>query len=314
MSTASQSAAPQPIVPGRAVRQPHHQPNRRVDRANGRVPPTASFGRRQCRACGADTARRRIAPHPDGRAPGAGRGAPIALGLALAGQSIARRTAGAALVPLLLQVAARKKCRVFFLGGTPVSSAACAKLRARHPGLIIAGSDSPPQAHLLEMDHEEICRRVQQASPDLLFVSFGSPKEEKWIAMHYRSLGVPIAVGVGATMEGGGAAFLEPRGARPGRLQPGHRPAMGADTTEASPRAPRRGHAAGGPAPQPLAADRDARDWTARRRGAGGRRAKRPWRTRAIACWTCPASFILTAPAPGCCWLCGSGRGCPIAR
>ncbi|MDB6130932.1 MAG: anti-sigma-factor antagonist and glycosyl transferase, partial [Verrucomicrobiales bacterium] len=39
------------------------------------------------------------------------------------------------------------------------------------------------------------------AEPDLLFVSFGCPKQEKWIAMHYRKLGVPVCVGVGATID-----------------------------------------------------------------------------------------------------------------
>ena len=51
------------------------------------------------------------------------------------------------------------------------------------------------------MDHEEIKRRITDAAPDLLFVSFGCPKQEKWIAMHYRSLGVPVAAGVGATID-----------------------------------------------------------------------------------------------------------------
>jgi N-acetylglucosaminyldiphosphoundecaprenol N-acetyl-beta-D-mannosaminyltransferase len=35
----------------------------------------------------------------------------------------------------------------------------------------------------------------------VLFVCFGCPKQEKWIAMHYRSLGVPLAAGVGGTMD-----------------------------------------------------------------------------------------------------------------
>jgi N-acetylglucosaminyldiphosphoundecaprenol N-acetyl-beta-D-mannosaminyltransferase len=39
------------------------------------------------------------------------------------------------------------------------------------------------------------------AQPDLLFVGFGCPKQEKWINMHYRSLGVPVSVGVGGTID-----------------------------------------------------------------------------------------------------------------
>jgi anti-anti-sigma factor len=51
------------------------------------------------------------------------------------------------------------------------------------------------------MNHAEIGRRIKKAKPDLLFVSFGCPKQEKWISMHYRSLGVPVCVGVGGTID-----------------------------------------------------------------------------------------------------------------
>jgi N-acetylglucosaminyldiphosphoundecaprenol N-acetyl-beta-D-mannosaminyltransferase len=112
------------------------------------------------------------------------------------------RIAGADLVPLLLRVAAEKGYRVFFLGATPDSVArAVENLTNRHPNLVIAGYYSPPFNKLLEMDHEEIERRILKAKPDLLFVSLGCPKQEKWIAMHYRSLGVPVSAGVGATID-----------------------------------------------------------------------------------------------------------------
>src|SRR5207237_3326363 len=78
---------------------------------------------------------------------------------------------------------------------------AVARLKARHPALNLVGNYSPPFKPLLEMDHQEIKRRIHAARPDLLFVSFGCPKQEKWIAMHYRSLGVPVTAGVGATID-----------------------------------------------------------------------------------------------------------------
>ncbi len=118
------------------------------------------------------------------------------------GNPLPERVAGADLVPLLIQVAAERDYRVFFLGASPESaSQAMANLRRQFPRLKIAGNYSPPYKPLLEMDHDEIKRRIQEASPDLLFVSFGCPKQEKWMAMHYRSLGVPVIVGVGATID-----------------------------------------------------------------------------------------------------------------
>jgi N-acetylglucosaminyldiphosphoundecaprenol N-acetyl-beta-D-mannosaminyltransferase len=51
------------------------------------------------------------------------------------------------------------------------------------------------------MDHEDIAQRILAARPDLLLVAFGCPKAEKWIAMNYQSLGVPVTIGVGATID-----------------------------------------------------------------------------------------------------------------
>ncbi len=129
-------------------------------------------------------------------------GTPLLWASRLLGNPLPERVAGADLVPLLIQVASERKYRLFFLGATPESSqAAVDNLKRHYPGVVIAGHYSPPFGKLLEMDHEEIKRRIESARPDLLFVSFGCPKQEKWISMHYRSLGVPVSAGVGATID-----------------------------------------------------------------------------------------------------------------
>jgi N-acetylglucosaminyldiphosphoundecaprenol N-acetyl-beta-D-mannosaminyltransferase len=129
-------------------------------------------------------------------------GTPLVWASRLLGNPLLERVAGADLVPLLLRVAAEKGYRIFFLGATEEScTQAVNRLRKLHPKLIIADHYSPPFNKLLEMDHDEIKRRILAAKPDLLFVSFGCPKQEKWIAMHYRSLGVPVSAGVGATID-----------------------------------------------------------------------------------------------------------------
>jgi len=118
------------------------------------------------------------------------------------GNALPERVAGADLVPSLIQVAAQKKYRLFLLGATVESAEqAVRRLEQRYPGIVIAGHYSPPFNQLLEMDHQTIRNRILAAEPDLLFVSFGCPKQEKWVAMHYRSLGVPVTAGVGATID-----------------------------------------------------------------------------------------------------------------
>ena len=120
-------------------------------------------------------------------------GTPLIWASRLLGNPLRERVAGADLVPLLMRVAEEKEYRIFLLGATPESAGrAVDNLKQRHPRLIIAGQYSPPFGKLLEMDHYEVTRRITEARPDLLFVSFGCPKQEKWIAMHYLALGVPV--------------------------------------------------------------------------------------------------------------------------
>lgn len=118
------------------------------------------------------------------------------------GNPLRERVTGSDLVPRLLAEAEKRGWRVFFLGGTSESVAtAASNSLEKHPKLHLVGAYSPPFKPLLEMDHREILRRVGSARPDLLLVAFGCPKQEKWINMHYRHLGVPVSIGVGATLD-----------------------------------------------------------------------------------------------------------------
>lgn len=118
------------------------------------------------------------------------------------GDPLPERIAGSDLVPLLLDLAEKKSYRVYFLGGRDeVVAIAEEKIKERWPGLCIAGMYSPPFAPMDQMDHAGICQRIREANADLLFVSFGCPKQEKWLARNFRDAGVPVAIGVGATID-----------------------------------------------------------------------------------------------------------------
>jgi exopolysaccharide biosynthesis WecB/TagA/CpsF family protein/anti-anti-sigma factor len=129
-------------------------------------------------------------------------GTPLVWASRVLGNPLPERVAGADVVPQLIAIAAQRQFRLFFLGATPeANDCAVANIRARHPGILIAGHYSPPFRPLAEMDNAEIMRRVREARPDLLLVAFGCPKAEKWIARHYQTLGVPVMIGVGATID-----------------------------------------------------------------------------------------------------------------
>jgi N-acetylglucosaminyldiphosphoundecaprenol N-acetyl-beta-D-mannosaminyltransferase len=118
------------------------------------------------------------------------------------GNPLPERVTGSGLTPLLLAEAESRGWRVFFLGGTQESVAqAAANTSAKHPHLQLVGAYSPPFKPLIEMDHDDILRRLREARPDILLVAFGCPKQEKWLNMNYRVAGVPVAIGVGATID-----------------------------------------------------------------------------------------------------------------
>jgi exopolysaccharide biosynthesis WecB/TagA/CpsF family protein len=128
-------------------------------------------------------------------------GTPLVWASRLLGRPLPERVAGSDLVPELVRLAAKKNYRLFFLGATlEAGIRALANLHAQFPDLQISHY-SPPFRPLPEMDHHEIREIIRAAQPDLLFVAFGCPKAEKWMAMNYQLLGVPVIMGVGGTID-----------------------------------------------------------------------------------------------------------------
>ncbi len=129
-------------------------------------------------------------------------GMPLLLASQRLGNPLPELVAGFDLVPALLSAAEKNGWRVFFLGGKEeIVRRALDNLRAQHPRLTVAGHLSPPSAPLAEMDNAGICRAIREAKPDILLISLGCPKQEMWLNMHCRALGVPVSIGIGHTID-----------------------------------------------------------------------------------------------------------------
>ena len=129
-------------------------------------------------------------------------GMPLVWAAKLLGSPLAERVTGVDLVPRLAALSARKGYRIFLLGARAgVADRASELLKSKFPGVNIVGTYSPAEANLIRMDHAEILERVHAARPDILLVAFGNPKQEKWIWMHRKRLGVPLAMGVGGSFD-----------------------------------------------------------------------------------------------------------------
>jgi N-acetylglucosaminyldiphosphoundecaprenol N-acetyl-beta-D-mannosaminyltransferase len=109
------------------------------------------------------------------------------------------RVAGSDLVPLVAALAARSGYRLFLLGAGPgVAERAAQVLVSSNPGLRIVGTfaGSPAAA-----EEEALVIRIRQAAPDFLFVAYGAPSQDLWIARNLARLGVPVCMGVGGTLD-----------------------------------------------------------------------------------------------------------------
>ena len=115
------------------------------------------------------------------------------------GRPLRQRVAGVDLVERIAARAAQQGWRVFFLGAAPgVAERAATVLSERYPGLKVAGcyAGSPqPQ------EEDEIVGWVRAARPDVLFVAYGAPRQDLWIARNQARSGVPVAVGVGGSFD-----------------------------------------------------------------------------------------------------------------
>jgi N-acetylglucosaminyldiphosphoundecaprenol N-acetyl-beta-D-mannosaminyltransferase len=120
----------------------------------------------------------------------------------LLGCPLVERVTGVDMVPRLADLSARKGYGIFLLGGKgDVAERAKELMEAKFPGVRIVGTFAPTEEEMARLDHSEILDRIHLAKPDILLVALGNPKQEKWIWMHRKRLGVPVAMGVGGSFE-----------------------------------------------------------------------------------------------------------------
>jgi N-acetylglucosaminyldiphosphoundecaprenol N-acetyl-beta-D-mannosaminyltransferase len=129
-------------------------------------------------------------------------GAPLVWASRLLNAPLRERVAGSDLTPRLMAHAAARNYRIFFLGSDErVLGIAKQRLERENPGLKVCGTYAPPYANLLDLDNDAIAALVKEARPDILLVALGAPKQEKWIYMNHRELGVPCSIGIGASLD-----------------------------------------------------------------------------------------------------------------
>jgi N-acetylglucosaminyldiphosphoundecaprenol N-acetyl-beta-D-mannosaminyltransferase len=118
------------------------------------------------------------------------------------GTPLKERVAGPDLMEKFIEIAAYKGYKNFFLGAKEgVAKNMSEIFLKKYPKLKISGIYSPPFGDFLKRENEKIINMVNKSKSDILWVSFGCPKQEKWILDFKEKLNVPISVGIGAAFD-----------------------------------------------------------------------------------------------------------------
>jgi len=126
----------------------------------------------------------------------------IVLASRLLGTSLKERVAGPDLMESLLAFSNKKGYKSFFLGAKEnVSYALCERVKKRFPKLKISGRYSPPFGNFSKKENDKMIAMINRSKADFLWVSFGCPKQEKWILDNIEKIKVPLSFGIGAAFD-----------------------------------------------------------------------------------------------------------------
>lgn len=112
------------------------------------------------------------------------------------GTPLKEKTPGIDFAAGVMERLAHKGGSVFLFGAKPgVAEQAAEHLKARFPGLVVAGTNDG-----YFTDDASIVERINGAKPDLLLVCLGAPKQELWMQAH-ADLEVGLMAGLGGSLD-----------------------------------------------------------------------------------------------------------------
>ena len=121
----------------------------------------------------------------------------VIYGAKILGTPLKERIPGIDFITALLAKMAGAGKSVFLFGSKPgVAEAAADNLTAAYPGLVISGT-----CNGYFTDDGPIIEKINAASPDLLLVCLGAPKQELWMSENASRLNVRLMAGLGGSLD-----------------------------------------------------------------------------------------------------------------
>jgi N-acetylglucosaminyldiphosphoundecaprenol N-acetyl-beta-D-mannosaminyltransferase len=119
------------------------------------------------------------------------------------GKELGQRFTGVDLLEALCERVSKRPITVGFLGAGPgVAELTSECLREKYPELkVIFTHGGAADEATVGYINSEMLKNNSKKTIDLLFVAFGSPKQEQWIAKNLNKLPVKVAIGVGGSFD-----------------------------------------------------------------------------------------------------------------
>jgi N-acetylglucosaminyldiphosphoundecaprenol N-acetyl-beta-D-mannosaminyltransferase len=115
------------------------------------------------------------------------------------GRPLPTRVAGIDLMEALFARAEERGYRIFILGAEEhVLETALARIRERHPSLVVAGHRN---GYFSRDEEVEVAAQIRASEADILFVAISSPRKEYFLGDNGASLRVPFVMGVGGAID-----------------------------------------------------------------------------------------------------------------
>ncbi|WP_427340376.1 WecB/TagA/CpsF family glycosyltransferase [Caloranaerobacter sp. DY30410] len=107
----------------------------------------------------------------------------------------------------IIEMANKEGLSLFLLGGKQgVALKACENIKEKYSNVKIAGFHHGyfKGTHIGYKEHKEemeVIKKINDAKPDILFVGFGAPRQEKWIHENKDKLNCKVIIGNGGTLD-----------------------------------------------------------------------------------------------------------------
>jgi N-acetylglucosaminyldiphosphoundecaprenol N-acetyl-beta-D-mannosaminyltransferase len=119
----------------------------------------------------------------------------------LLGCRLPERVAGSDLLMPLMELAARRRWRVYLLGGGQDAAKTAATRLVDELGVCVVGWDDCRIASDGSDSTGESAARARAATPDVILVGLGPPKQELWIHRYRDEVRPAVALGIGAGID-----------------------------------------------------------------------------------------------------------------